>query len=90
MSSVDVVTVSSRGQVSIPAEIRRDLEIEEGEKLMVVSKGENILLKKVDASILDGSFRDILEPMWKAAEESEVDDSAVEEIIDEQRAKEGE
>ncbi|MGD1996501.1 MAG: AbrB/MazE/SpoVT family DNA-binding domain-containing protein [Anaerolineae bacterium] len=39
------VTVSERGQVVIPAQARRDLDIEVGEKLLVVSgPGRGLLL----------------------------------------------
>jgi AbrB family looped-hinge helix DNA binding protein len=85
MSEVDVVTVSSRGQVSIPAAVRRDLDIEAGEKLLVVSKDDNILLKKVDESFVEQSLRDILEPMWSAAEEAGLSDDDAETLIDEHR-----
>jgi AbrB family looped-hinge helix DNA binding protein len=37
------VTVSERGQVAIPVEARRDLEIHEGEKLLVFGAGEGTL-----------------------------------------------
>jgi AbrB family looped-hinge helix DNA binding protein len=85
MSEVDVVTVSSRGQVSIPAAVRRDLDIEAGEKLLVVSKDDNILLKKVDESFVEQSLRDILEPMWSAAEEAGLSDDDAEALIDDHR-----
>ncbi|ERH01347.1 MAG: looped-hinge helix DNA binding domain, AbrB family [Halonotius sp. J07HN6] len=85
MSEVDVVTVSSRGQVSIPAAVRRDLDIEAGEKLLVVSKDDNILLKKVDESFVEQSLRDILEPMWSAAEGAGLSDDDAEALIDEHR-----
>jgi antitoxin PrlF len=90
MSSVDVVTVSSRGQVSIPADIRSELDIQEGEKLLVVSKGDNILMKKVDASVIDQSFREILAPMWDAASDADVDEDDVTEIIHDHRSEDRE
>jgi len=37
------VTVSERGQVAIPVEARRDLEIQEGEKLLVFAVGGRTL-----------------------------------------------
>jgi len=49
------------------------LGIEEGEKLIVISEGEHIVLKKVDASIVEESFRDVLEPLWEAAENADLD-----------------
>ena len=85
MSEIDVVTVSSRGQVSIPADVRRDLELEEGAKLLVVSKGDNILLKKVDESFVEKSLEDVLKPMWEEAEKAGVGEDDAEELIDEHR-----
>ena len=70
MSEIEMVTVSSRGQVSIPAEVRRELGLEKGSKLLVVAEGENILLKKIDGSMLDKSLEEILQPMWDQAEDA--------------------
>ncbi len=85
MSEVDVVTVSSRGQVSIPVEVRRKIGLEEGEKLLVVSQDDNILLKKVDESFVEKSVEDILKPMQKEAEKAGLSDEDAEELIDEHR-----
>lgn len=85
MSEVDVVTVSSRGQVSIPAEVRRKIGLEEGEKLLVVSQDDNILLKKVDDSFVEKSIEDILKPMWEDAEKADLLEEDAEDIIDEHR-----
>jgi AbrB family looped-hinge helix DNA binding protein len=85
MSEVDIVTVSSRGQVSIPADVRRELELEEGAKLLVVSKGDNILLKKVDESFVQKSLEDVLEPMWEEAQTAGLDEEDAGELIDEHR-----
>jgi antitoxin PrlF len=85
MSEVDIVTVSSRGQVSIPADVRRELELEEGAKLLVVSEGDNILLKKVDESFVQKSLEDVLEPMWEEAQTAGLDEEDAGELIDEHR-----
>ncbi|MFB6116269.1 MAG: AbrB/MazE/SpoVT family DNA-binding domain-containing protein [Candidatus Nanosalina sp.] len=85
MSEVDMVTVSSRGQVSIPADIRRELELEEGAKLLVVSQDDNILLKKVDESFVEKSLADVLKPMWDEAEEAGLSGEDAEELVDEHR-----
>ena len=85
MSEVDMVTVSSRGQVSIPAAVRRELDIEAGAKLLVVSKGENILLKKVDESVMERSLKDVLEPMWDQAADAGLSDDDAEALIDDHR-----
>ena len=85
MSEIDVVTLSSRGQVSIPAEIRRELDLEEGAKLLVLSKDDNILLKKVDESFVERSLAEVLEPMWQEAAAADLDEGDAEDIIDEHR-----
>ncbi|MFB6180367.1 MAG: AbrB/MazE/SpoVT family DNA-binding domain-containing protein [Candidatus Nanohalobium sp.] len=85
MSEVDVVTVSSRGQVSIPADVRRKIGLEGGEKLLVVSQDDNILLKKVDESFVEKSVEDILEPMHEEAEKAGLSEEDAEKLIDEHR-----
>ena len=39
---VETVTVTSKGQVTIPSKLRRDLKIAEGEKLIVIREDETI------------------------------------------------
>ena len=43
----DVTAVSSKGQVVLPKAIRDSLSLISGAKLMVISDGENILLKPI-------------------------------------------
>jgi looped-hinge helix DNA binding domain, AbrB family len=46
-----VVTVSKKGQIAIPVDVRRDLEIRSGDKLMVLKRrdGAGITLIKLRA-----------------------------------------
>ena len=46
--SVDVLTVSSKGQIVLPAPVRKALSIVAGEKLVAYSTGDSILLKKLE------------------------------------------
>jgi len=85
MSEVDVVTVSSRGQVSIPAEVRRKIGLEGGEKLLVVSQNDNILLKKVDESFVEKSVEDIVKPMQEEAGKAGFSEDDAQGLIDEHR-----
>jgi len=39
---VETVTVTSKGQVTIPSRLRRDLKIGEGEKLLIIREGDAI------------------------------------------------
>jgi AbrB family looped-hinge helix DNA binding protein len=88
MSEVEMVTVSSRGQIAIPADVRREMEIDEGTKLLVVSEGDSILLRKVDESTVKDSLEDILKPMWERAEEEGLEDEDAEALVHESRGVE--
>lgn len=41
----EILTVSSKGQISIPAGIRKNLSIETGDKLIAYASGDAIMLK---------------------------------------------
>jgi len=82
---MEIVTVSSRGQVSIPADIRRDLDLEQGSKLLVVAKDDTILFNKIDKAVIDQSFEDILTPLWETVEKEGLDDADAEELVHEHR-----
>ena len=45
------VTVTRRGQTTIPAEFRRKYRIEEGSKLEIEDTGEGLLLKKMVSTL---------------------------------------
>jgi AbrB family looped-hinge helix DNA binding protein len=42
LALVETVTVTSKGQVTIPSRLRRELRILEGEKLLIVREGNAI------------------------------------------------
>lgn len=46
MVKIDITKLSSKGQVVIPAEMRGNLK--EGDKLVVIENGEQLILKKAD------------------------------------------
>ncbi len=46
MSQIDITKMSSKGQVVIPQELRKD--IQEGDKLVVIRNKDQIILKKAD------------------------------------------
>ncbi len=64
-----VVTVSERGQIVIPAEARRDFDIETGDKLLVMGDLEKgIALAK--ASKLIGTLSEMLD-MFRSAPDAD-------------------
>ena len=78
---VRTVTVSGKGQISIPQEIRKHLGVEKGSKLVVVLKDEKLLIYKapdISQSTEDG-FDDMvwhselsLKKIWDNEGEDEV------------------
>ncbi len=44
MDQIEITRVSSRGQIVIPINMRGDLK--EGDKLLIIRKGDEIILKK--------------------------------------------
>ena len=53
MSTLEVTRVSAKGQVVIPGSIRANLGIRSGTKLAVLTDGENILMKPMEAPKLE-------------------------------------
>lgn len=44
----DVITVSSKGQITIPSSLRKQYNLEEGDRIIVVPVEEGLMLKKID------------------------------------------
>lgn len=47
MENIEVTSMSSRGQVVIPQEVRDRLRLYEGEKFIVMGEDDTIILKKL-------------------------------------------
>lgn len=47
MNTLELTTMSSKGQVVIPTDIRKELGLLTGVKLMVLTDGSNLLLKPI-------------------------------------------
>jgi AbrB family looped-hinge helix DNA binding protein len=46
-------TITSKGQITIPKEIRERLGVKEGEKVLFVMRGEEVILKVLKGNILE-------------------------------------
>lgn len=46
---IEVINVSSKGQIVIPERIRAELEIKEGSRLVLIERAGTILLKKEES-----------------------------------------
>jgi len=70
----DVIRVSSKGQIVIPREIRKKLGMKSGEKLLVLTRDGDLLLRKTKET----SVEEIGSKLGKVTEETAID---VDEII---------
>jgi AbrB family looped-hinge helix DNA binding protein len=68
MSAVEITSLSSKGQVVIPNEIRHDLKIVTGDKFAVISDGENILLRPIEKPKIE-RFRELIRESRKYVRE---------------------
>ncbi|MGA9564857.1 MAG: AbrB/MazE/SpoVT family DNA-binding domain-containing protein [Candidatus Korobacteraceae bacterium] len=74
---MDKVTVSSKGQIAIPKQVRDALNLAEGTKLTLEVRGQEIVLSKgADWKRLQGAGRDIKKEFADfRKEERELEDS---------------
>ena len=69
----EVVTVTSKGQITLPAKLRRKLEIEKGGKLAVRLEGETIKIRPIPKlSKLAGADRNLFKRRKPSEELREV------------------
>jgi len=78
---VEIGKISSRGQIAIPADIRKELKLKEGQKVLFFLGGDTLLMKKVNTE----SFRELTEPLRKA--EKKIKESGVNALIHRMRKR---
>ncbi len=86
-ATIDMVTISSKGQIVIPKKILKALGLNEQDKLLIFNKGDNILLKNVKPEVFEKSLRDMLMPIRKEAESRGLAEKDVEKEIKTYRAQ---
>lgn len=59
MNTIEVASLSSKGQIVIPNIIRNQLHLNTGTKLMIMTDGSNILLKPIETPQID-EFNDLI------------------------------
>ena len=83
----DVVTISSKGQVVIPAKIRGEMGIEKSDKFIIVHDRDTILLKRVRDSDYRNRLKKLLDKFSDEFEKNKITESDVEDAIRELRSK---
>jgi len=85
MEKLEVTSMSSRGQVVIPQDVRRNLHLHEGEKFVVVAEDDTILLKKLTVPSFKG-FDKLLKKTQQFARQKRLTSRDVEAAIKGTRA----
>ena len=84
MSILEVTSLSTRGQVVIPNDIRTKLKLEPGTKMIIVQDGDNILLKPIKAPKLN-QFEKIIAIGDKVKSELDLNKNDIDKAIKEVR-----
>lgn len=80
MSVIEITSMSTKGQVVIPASMRKKLNIQGGSKLIVVQDGDNILLKPIEKP-KDNEFDKIIQLADQLRKEIDLNEGDVLEAI---------
>ena len=80
MSILEVTSLSTRGQVVIPNDIREKMNLEPGTKMIIIQEGDNILLKPIKAPRMN-QFDKIIALGDKARIELNLKESDVDQAI---------
>ncbi|MCL2134536.1 MAG: AbrB/MazE/SpoVT family DNA-binding domain-containing protein [Candidatus Bathyarchaeota archaeon] len=83
MVEASTTKVSSKGQVVIPANVRKAASLKKGEKILAIAINDTIVLKK----IVDKSFQETLSPIWEKVRQMGLTEENIDAIIEEARTQ---
>ena len=70
---IEMATVSSRGKICIPNEIREEMGLKEGSKILFALTGDSLIMKKVSMETFAEITRPLREAKKKIREDEVVD-----------------
>ena len=83
MVEASTTKVSSKGQVVIPANVRKAANLKKGEKILAIAIDDTIVLKK----IIDKSFEETMKPVWARVRQMGLTEEKVNALIEEAKTK---
>ena len=86
MEKIEITSMSSRGQVVIPLEIREQLGLREGEKFVVIGEEDMVILKKITMPSFK-NFGKLIQKTQQFAKDKQIGKTDVEDAI--KRARKG-
>lgn len=84
---IEIINVSSKGQVVLPLKMRNQLKINSGDKLFIYCNEDSILIKKIKLPSKE-EFENGIKENMKIAKESNLTEQDVFDAIKEIRSKE--
>lgn len=84
MNNFDITSLSSKGQIVIPNNIRKELGIEAGAKLIIFTEGSNLLIKPVPKPNLE-KFQKLIKKSREFVKKNKLKSSDIKKIIKEVR-----
>ena len=86
MEKLEVTSLSSRGQVVIPQEVRDKLKLHTGEKFIVIGEDDTIILKKLEIPSFKG-FDALLKKTREFAKKQQIKPGDVDEAVKRTRSQ---
>jgi AbrB family looped-hinge helix DNA binding protein len=83
MVEASTTKVSSKGQVVIPANVRKAASLRKGEKILAIAIDDMVVLKK----IIDKSFEETMKPVWTKVRQMGLSEEDINVLIDQARTK---
>jgi len=75
--------VSSKGQVVIPANVRRAASLKKGERILAIAIDDTVVLKR----IVDMSFEEAMKPVWSKVRQLGLSKQDIDALVEEARAQ---
>jgi antitoxin PrlF len=84
---IEVVTISSKGQLVIPKSIREEMGLQEQDKFLVVHDRENVILRRLKSEQPDKKLLSLLDEVARKFEEAKITPEQVKREIRKAREK---
>ncbi len=75
--------LSSKGQLVIPANVRKAAKLKKGEKILAIAIDDTVVLKK----IIDKSFEETMKPVWARVRQMGLSEEDINALVNEAREK---
>ncbi len=80
---IEIGKISARGQIAIPTDIRKEMNLHEGEKVLFILEHETLMIKKMTAN----TFAAITKSLKQAVQKVGMKESDVPELVQRFREK---